>query len=97
MTAAIERIVLQTTPQDKKALFAKARRLDMPVSELMRRAAFAYEAGPAGSGDDELVQLAEAAGAAAERAGAAIDEALEFIAASNLRIAALEAAATRPA
>ena len=44
---------------------------------------------------EELGALADAAKRAAERASASIDSALEFIAASNKRIAALEAAAKR--
>jgi hypothetical protein len=94
MAAAVERIVVQTTAQDKKAIAAKAKKLDLPISELMRRGAFAYEA--TGT-DDELAALAEAAKGAAERAGAAIDDALSFIEASNQRIAAMEAKAAKPA
>jgi len=45
MATAIQRTVVQTTTQDKKAIAAKAKKLDMPVSELMRRGAFAYDAG----------------------------------------------------
>lgn len=93
MPAAVERIVVQATPQDKQAIADKARRLDMPISELMRRGAFAYESGEA---DAELAALAEAARESAQRAGAAIDDALDFIAASNRRIAAMEAAARKP-
>lgn len=89
-TAAIERIVVQATPQDKKAIAAKAKRLAIPVSELMRRAAFAYDST---ASDAELGALADVARGAAERACAAIDDALDFIEASNQRIAALEAAA----
>ena len=92
MAAAVERIVVQATMQDKKAIAAKAKRLDLPVSELMRRAAFAYESGES---DAELGALADAARNAADRAGAAIDDALDFIEASNRRIAALEAKAAR--
>ena len=90
MAAAVQRIVVQATAQDKKAIVVKAKRLDMPISELMRRGAFAYETSESDAG---LVTLAEAAGAAAERAGSAIDDALAFIEASNQRIAAMEAAA----
>ncbi|ABM94493.1 hypothetical protein [Methylibium petroleiphilum] len=93
MAAAVERIVVQATSQDKKAIAAKAKRLDLPVSELMRRGAFAYEAKEA---DQELGVLADAARDAADRAGAAIDDALNFIEASNKRIAAMEAKASRP-
>jgi hypothetical protein len=93
MAAAVERIVVQATLQDKKAITAKAKRLKLPVSELMRRGAFAYESGET---EAELAALADAAKGAADRAGAAVDDALEFIAASNRRIAAMEAKAARP-
>ncbi len=86
MPTAIERIVVQATPQDKQSIVDKAKRLDLPVSELMRRSALAYEA----TTDDDLEALAGAARRAAERAGAAIDDALAFIDASNRRIDAME-------
>lgn len=92
MAAAVQRIVVQATVQDKKAIVAKARLLDIPVSELMRRGAFAYQ--PSES-DAELGALADAAKAAADRAGTAIDNALDFIEASNKRIAAMEAKASK--
>ncbi len=88
MEVAVERIVVQATPGDKKAIVAKAKRLSIPISELMRRGAFAYQSETA---DAELSTLADAARGAADRAGAALDDALAFIEASNLRIAALEA------
>ena len=94
MAAAIERIVVQATAKEKKAIAAKAKRLGLPISELMRRGAEAYQSADA---DEELGALADAARAAAERAGASIDSALEFIEASNRRIAALEAEARRGA
>ena len=90
MAGAVERIVVQATAQDKKAISAKAKKLDLPVSELMRRGAFAYESGES---DAELGALADAAKGAADRAAAAIDDALDFIAASNQRIVAMEAKA----
>ena len=90
MAGAVERIVVQATAQDKKAIAAKAKKLDIPISELMRRGAFAYESGES---DAELGALADAAKGAADRAGAAIDDALAFIEASNKRIAAMEAKA----
>jgi len=92
MATAVQRIVVQATPQDKKAIAAKARKLDIPISELMRRGAFAYESSDS---DAELGALADAAKGAAERACAAIDDALDFIAASNKRIAAMEAKAAK--
>lgn len=90
MAAAVERIVVQATTEDKKAIVAKARKLDLPISELMRRGAFAYESGEA---DAELAALADSARSAADRAAEAIDDALSFIEASNRRIAAMEAQA----
>ena len=92
MAAAVERIVVQATAQQKKAIAAKAKRLGLSIAELMRRGATAYRSAEA---DKELGVLADAAKAAAERAGASIDSALEFIEASNARIAALEARAKR--
>ena len=91
---AIERIVVQATSQEKKAIVAKARKLGLPISELMRRGAAAYESSKA---DSELSALAVAAKGAADRSGAAIDDALAFIEASNRRIAAMEKkAAAKP-
>lgn len=43
VAAASERIVVQATPREKRAIMAKARKLGMPVAELMRRGASAYE------------------------------------------------------
>lgn len=92
--AAVQRIVVQATAQDKKAIAAKAKKLDIPMSELMRRGAFAYQSSDT---DEELGALADAAKGAAERAGASIDDALQFIEASNRRIAAMEAKSAKTA
>ena len=88
MNAAVERIVVQTTPQEKQAIVEKARQLNMSVSELMRSGATEYM--PA---DADLVELAKAAQASAVRSMAVMDKALANIAASNARIAAMEAKA----
>ena len=96
MPAAVERIVVQATQQDKRAIAEKAKKLDLPVAELMRRGAFAYEAdADVNNADDELTLLADAAKGAADRAASAIDDGLEVIAASNRRIAAMEADAAQ--
>jgi len=87
MAAAVERIVVQATSLEKKAIVAKAKKLGLPISELMRRGATAYESAEA---DEELGALADAARDAADRASASIDETLAFIDASNERIAAME-------
>lgn len=89
MSVATERIVVQATAQDKKAIVAKAKKLDMPVAELMRRGAHAYRAAET---TDELSALADAARQSADRSGQAIDDAISFIEASNRRITAMEAA-----
>ena len=89
---AIERIVVQATPQEKKAIVLKARKLGLPVAELMRRGATAYEPAEA---DEELGILADKAKAAADGASDAIDEVLAFVEASNKRIAALEVKASK--
>jgi hypothetical protein len=92
MPGAVERIVVQATSQEKRAIAAKAKKLGLPISELMRRGASAYSTTQS---DEELGLLADAAKAAAERASRSIDEALDFIEASNRRIAILEAKAAR--
>lgn len=87
---AIERIVVQTTTQEKKAISAKARKLGLPVSELMRRGATAYKSEES---DEALGVVADAAMAAANRAAEAIDDLLAYVEASNKRISAMEAKA----
>jgi VCBS repeat-containing protein len=94
MSLAAERIVVQATAEDKQAIVAKAGRLGLPISELMRRGAFAYSVAER---DAELDALADAAHAAAERAIASIDDTLAFIEASNKRIDAMQAKASRAA
>jgi hypothetical protein len=91
-SAAIERIVVQATPSEKKAISAKAKKLGIPVSELMRRGAATYNSK---TEDEELGALADAAMAAANRASDSIDETLAYIDASNKRIAAMEAKAIK--
>ena len=92
MSFAVERVVVQIAPEDKRRISAKAKKLDMPLSELMRRAAFAYTSK---EDDFELGALADAAKSAADNAAGSIDDAIAFINKSNLRIAALERAAAR--
>lgn len=87
MAIAVERIVVQVTPHEKRVIVAKAKKLGLPISELMRRGAKAYASPEA---DEELGTFSDAARAAADRAVALIDDALAFIGASNVRIAAKE-------
>jgi len=88
MATATARIVVLATSQDKKAIAAKARRLNLSVSELMRRGALSYE-----PEEEARAMLVDLAAASADRADAAIDNALEYIEASNERIAAMESQA----
>jgi hypothetical protein len=92
MAGAVERIVVQATAQEKKAISAKAKKLGVGISELMRRGAAAYQSSEV---NEELSVLADAAKDAADRASASIDDALKFIEASNRRIAAMEANAAK--
>ena len=85
--SAIERIVLQVTQQQKKAITAKAKRLGLPVSELMRRGAIAYTTAES---EEELGVVADSAMAAVTRTSQAIDDVLSFVDASNKRITAME-------
>lgn len=89
---AIARIVVQATPQEKKAISAKAKKLGLPISELMRRGAVAYNSAEA---DAELSAVADAALVAASHASDSIDEMLVFVEASNKRIAAMESKAAK--
>lgn len=89
---AVERIVVQATLQEKKAIMLKAKKLGLPVAELMRRGATAYEPAEA---DEELGVLADKAKAAADRASDSIEDVLAFVEASNKRIAAMEAKASK--
>jgi hypothetical protein len=88
MATTVQRIVVRLTARDKATLAAKANKLGIPMAELMRRGAFAYRSGEM---DDDLGALADAAKGAANRAGASMDAAIEFIEPSNKRIAAMEA------
>jgi hypothetical protein len=87
MAGSVQRIVVQATAAEKKAIVAKAKKLGLPTSELMRRGAAAYASA---ADDEELGLLADSAKSAAERASASIDDALAFLDASNRRIAAME-------
>jgi hypothetical protein len=90
MAGAVERIVVQATAREKSAISVKAKKLGLPIAELMRRGAVAYESSEV---DAKLLALASAAANAADRAGAAIDDALACIEASNKRIVAMEESA----
>ena len=87
MSLAIQRVVVQIAPEDKRRIAEKAKKLNIPLSELMRRGAFAYTTK---EDDAELGMLADAAKRAADSSCASIDDAVSFIEESNLRIASME-------
>ena len=91
MSLAIQRVVVQIAPEDKRRIAEKAKKLNIPLSELMRRGAFAYITK---EDDAELGMLADAAKRAANSSFASIDDAMSFIEESNLRIASMEQKAT---
>ena len=84
MSAAIDRIVVQILPSEKKSLVAKAKRFDLTLSELMRRGATAYSAPDQEERDLEL--LVERVRSSTREAEAALDDALKFVKASNARL-----------
>lgn len=86
MVTATERIVVQVTPVQKKAIANTAKRLGINVSELMRQAAQGFT--PA-EDEQEILALVERVNRSTQEANAALDDALAFIEASNQRIAAM--------
>ena len=90
MSLAVDRVVVQIAPEDKQRISTKAKKLNIPLSKLMRRAASAYTTD---EDDMELGLLADVAKNAADSAATSIDDAMSFIEKSNARIAAMERAA----
>ena len=90
--AATERIPVLMTPVEKKRVVAKAKKAGLKTSEFMRLAASNYQ-----PNDDEaaLMSMIKQMNTATENTGRAIDKALAYVAASNKRIAKLEAKARR--
>ena len=88
MTTATERIPVLVTPAEKKQIARMAKAAGLSMGEFLRRAAASFHP----SDDDQILDgmIGQMVKTTA-RAGAAIDEALAFVAASNKRIKALEA------
>lgn len=87
MAVATERIVVQVTPTQKKAISSTAKRLGLNVSELMRQAAQGFQ--PKSDDDADLGALIERVDQSTREANAALDEAFAFVQESNKRIEAL--------
>ena len=90
--AATARIVVQVTPEQKRNIAKLAKAAGLSVSELMRRAAEGFRHVPE---DGELEALLARTEDVARESIALIDETLAFVAASNERIAAIEAGKQR--
>ncbi|WP_091809679.1 hypothetical protein [Burkholderia sp. WP9] len=86
MAAATERIVVQVTTVQKRAIASTAKRLGMNVSELMRQAAQGFTPS---DDEHEINALIERVNVSTKEANDALDDALSFVAESNRRIAAM--------
>lgn len=83
---ANERIVVQVTAVQKRAIANTAKRLGLNVSELMRQAAQGFTPP---EDEQEILALVERVNASTKEASEALDDALSFVEESNRRIAAL--------
>ncbi|MGN6390253.1 MAG: plasmid mobilization protein [Burkholderiaceae bacterium] len=89
MATATERIVVQVTPTQKKAIASTAKRLGLNVSELMRQAAQGFQPK---SDDNDIDALIERVNLSTKEANDALDDAMSFVQASNRRIDAMSKA-----
>ncbi|WP_434718295.1 hypothetical protein P5W98_03440 [Paraburkholderia sp. A1BS-2L] len=86
MATATERIVVQVTAVQKRAIAQTAKRLGLNVSEFMRQAAQGFTPS---EDEQEVLALVERVNASTKEANDALDDALSFVAESNKRIAAM--------
>ncbi len=86
MATATERIVVQVTTSQKRAIANTAKRLGLNVSELMRQAAQGFTPS---EDEEEILALVERVNVSTKEANEALDEALSFVAESNKRIDAM--------
>ena len=86
MATATERIVVQVTAVQKRAIASTAKRLGLNVSELMRQAAQGFTPS---EDEQDMHALIARVNASTNEANDALDDALAFVAESNKRIAAL--------
>ena len=90
--AATERVPVLMTPAEKRRVVAKARKAGMTTGEYMRRAAEGFRP----EADDQALEaMIEQMNQATANAEKAIEDALAFVAASNQRIAKMEAESKR--
>jgi hypothetical protein len=86
MAAATERIVVQVTTGQKRAITQTAKRLGLNVSELMRQAVQGFTPS---DDEQEILALVDRVNASTKEANSALDDALSFVAESNKRIASI--------
>ena len=86
MAAATERIVVQVTRGQKRAITQTAKRLGLNVSELMRQAVQGFTPS---DDEQEILALVDRVNASTKEANSALDDALSFVAESNKRIASI--------
>ena len=86
MAAATERIVVQVTTVQKRAIAHTAKRLGLNVSELMRQAAQGFTPS---EDEQDINALIDRVNASTKEANDALDDALSFVAESNKRIVAM--------
>jgi len=90
--AATERVPVLMTPVEKKRVVAKAKKAGLKTSEFMRLAASNYQPD---NDESALETMIDQMNSATDNASKAIDEALTAVAASNKRIAKMEAKARK--
>ncbi|CAG7855992.1 hypothetical protein MCAMS1_00321 [biofilm metagenome] len=94
MTTATERIPVLVSKVQKQQLTAKAKAAGISTGEFLRRAGESYSA----SEDQDLLEgLLEQVVKITANTGQAIDDALEYVTASEQRLAKLDAKTTRKA
>jgi LPS O-antigen subunit length determinant protein (WzzB/FepE family) len=86
MATATERIVVQVTAVQKRAIASTAKRLGLNVSELMRQAAQGFTPS---EDEQDMHALIARVNVSTNEANDALDDALAFVAESNKRIAAM--------
>lgn len=87
MTTATQRIPVLVTAAEKGRIAKMAKDAGLSMGEFLRRAASSFNP----SEDDKLLEgMIDQMNKTTAQASAAIDEALEFVEASNKRIAAME-------
>lgn len=91
---ATERVPVLMTPAEKARVVAKAKKAGLTTGEYMRRAAEGFRPD---DNDEALAAMIDQMNEATANAEKAIDDALTFVAASNKRIAKMEAEAKRGA